>query len=154
VTRRQVFGAALAAALARPALAAAEDRDGDIVKHLIAREEAAAYAYRGLRLPGLDDPAAQDTDHAKALRTQLQAIGRGTSPISVDQLDTAARRLAEASNRDQRLAAAADLEADLIADYRSAVIAIFEPGILQTVATILACHAQRRALLSGASYPA
>jgi hypothetical protein len=151
--RREVVAAALAASLARPALAAAEDRDGDIIKHLIAREEAAAYAYRGLRLPGLIDPAAQDTDHSKALRTELQALGRGTAPISADDVDTAARRLAEASDRDQRLAAAKDLEADLIADYRSAVIAIFEPGILKTVATILACHAQRHALVSGDSYP-
>ena len=152
MTRRELFAAALAAGLAGPATALGEDRDGDIVKALIAREEAAAYAYRGLRLPELGDAAAQDADHVKALRTQLQALGRGTAPISVEHIDGAARRLSEASTRDERHAAAVALETDLLSDYRDAVLGITEPGILQTVATILACHAQRRALLSPASY--
>jgi len=150
--RRELLAAVLAAGLTAPATALGEDRDGDIVTALIAREEAAAYAYRGLRLPGLGDPAGQDGEHVKALRTQLQALGRGTPPIGVDDLDAAARRLSEASTRDDRHAAAVALEIDLLARYREAVLGLTEPAILQTVATVLACHAQRRALLSPASY--
>jgi len=150
--RRDLFAVTLAAGLAAPAAARGEDRDGDIVKALIAREEAAAYAYRGLRMPSASDPAAQDAEHVKALRTELQALGRGTAPISAEDLDPAALRLNEAP-KDERVAAAVALETDLLAQYRDAVLGITEPGILQAVATILACHAQRRALLSAASYP-
>jgi hypothetical protein len=62
-------------------------------------------------------------------------------------LDPAARRLNDARG-DERRAAALALEADLVAQYREALLGITEPAILQTAATILACHAQRRALLS------
>jgi hypothetical protein len=152
VRRRDLFAAAFAAGLAPAAAAFGEDRDGAIVKHLIAREEAATYAYRGLRFPGVDDAAGQDAEHVKALRTEFQALGRGVAPITVENLDPAARRLSEAPNRDARRAAAVALEADLVGDYRTAVIGLSQPAILQTVATILACHAQRRALLTAGSY--
>jgi hypothetical protein len=150
VTRRDLFAAALATALARPALAAAEDRDGDILQGLIAREEAAAYAYRGLDLPGVGDLGAQDSDHVKALRTEFQALGRGVAPISADDLDPASRRLAEATN-EERLAAAIALETDLVATYRTAALGLTAPAIMQAVATMLACHAQNRALLARAA---
>jgi hypothetical protein len=151
--RREVLLIA-AALVARPSLAVADDRDGDVVKGLIAREEGATYAYRGLRFPGVPDIAAHDADHARALRTQMQALGRGTAPISAADLDPAARRLAEASTRAAQLTAAIALEDDLVATYRRAVLDIVEPGILQTVATILASHAQHRALLvRAARYP-
>jgi hypothetical protein len=146
VTRREVLAAALAVSLARPAAAAAEDRDGDILKLLIAREEAAEYAYRGRDLPRVG----RDGDHVKALRTELQALGRGTTPTTADDLDPASRRLAEASKAEQRAAAIA-LEAELVATYRTAVIGLTEPGITQAVATMLACHAQNRALLARAA---
>jgi ferritin-like protein len=147
VTRREALVTALAASLAAPTIARGQDRDGDIVKDLIAREEGAAYAYRGLTLPGVADLADQDTAHVKALRTQLQALGRGTAPISAEDLDAVTRRVAEAP-ADQRIAAAIALETELLDRYRDAVIGLVEPGILQTVATILACHAQNRALLA------
>jgi hypothetical protein len=145
--RRELLLAGVALAVARPATARGQDRDGDIVKGLIAREEGAAYAYRGLRLPGVADVSAQDDDHAEALRTELQALGRGTSPISAADLDAPTRRLAEASRDEDRLDAAIALEAHLVSSYSAAVVALSEPGILQTAATILACHAQRRARL-------
>jgi hypothetical protein len=146
--RRDLFGAAFAASLAAPAAARGEDRDSDIVRALITREDAAAFAYRGKLLPGLGDPAAQDKDHAKALRTELQGlISPGEPPTSPDDLDPAARRLSDARGDHVRPAAIA-LEADLLAQYREALLGIGEPAILQTAATILACHAQRRALLS------
>lgn len=146
--RRELLLAGVAAVLARPAAAGAQDRDGDIVKELIAREEGAAYAYRGVQLPRMPDVAAQDSDHAKALRTGLQALGRGTAPISVDALDAPTRRVAEAATAEARLDAAIALETDLVATYRRALLEIVQPGLLQTAATILACHAQRRALLA------
>jgi len=152
VRRRDLFAAALVAGLAAPAAARGQDRDSAILRTLIAREEVAVLAYRGVDLPGLGDPAAQDEAHVKALRTELQALKLDTPRIAADDLDPAVRRLSEAPE-DERRAAALALETDLLAEYREAVLGITEPAILQAVATILACHAQRRALLSAASYP-
>jgi hypothetical protein len=150
MTRREALAAALAFSLAAPATARGQDRDGDILQDLIAREEGAAYAYKGLQLPGVGDLAAQDTEHVKALRTQFQALGRGVAPISADDLDAVTRRVAEAPTGEQQAAAIA-LETELVARYREAVVDVVEPGILQTVATILASHAQNRALLTRAA---
>jgi hypothetical protein len=153
-TRREVLAAGLAAglsaALARPALAAPEDPDGDILQGLIAREEAAAYAYRGVDLPGVGDLAAQAGDHVKALRTEFQALGRGVKPISADDLDPASRRVADAADGERRAAAIA-LETDLVDTYRTAVLGLTEPAIIESVATMLAAHAQNRALLARAA---
>jgi hypothetical protein len=146
VPRRGFLAAAFSAALAAPAAARGEDRDVTILRDLIAREDAAAFAYRGQQLPGLGDPAAQDADHAKALRVELQGLIEPGEPRN-PPLDPAARRLNDARG-DERRAAALALEADLVAVYREALLGITEPAILQTAATILACHAQRRALLS------
>jgi hypothetical protein len=150
VRRRELVLAGAAAILARPAAALAGatlDRDGDIIKPLIAREEGAEFAYRGA-LSG-DAPALgrNAKDHAAALRTEFQALGRGTTPITLDQLDAPARRLAQAGTRPEQLDAAIALEADLVAAYRRAVLALSEPGIIQTAATILAGHSQQHALL-------
>lgn len=148
--RRELLLAGAAAVLARPAAAGAAtlDRDGDVIKPLIAREEAAQFAYRGAIPQGAPDLAGHAGEHAKALRTELQALGRGTTPVSAHALDPAARRFAEASTATARLDAAIALEADLVSTYRAAVLALTEPGILQTVATILAGHAQQHALLA------
>jgi hypothetical protein len=129
VRRRELFAAALAAGLAAPAAARGRDRDSDILRGLIAREDAAAIAYRGKGVPGVGDPVAQDEDHAKALRTELQGlISPGQPPTSPDDLDPVARRLSDAHGEHARAAAIA-LETDLVAAY------------------------QRRALLRAASYP-
>jgi hypothetical protein len=146
VRRRGFLAAAFTAALAAPAAARGEDRDADILRDLITREDAAAFAYRGQQLPGLGDPAGQDEDHAKALRVELQGLIEPGVPRN-PPLDPAARRLNDARGAERRAAALA-LEADLVAQYREALLGITEPAILQTAATILACHAQRRALLS------
>jgi hypothetical protein len=148
--RRELLLAGAGALLARPAVAGAAtlDENGDIIKPLIAREEGAQFAYRGAIPPGAPHLAQTAAEHAAALRTQLQALGRGTTPITADQIDPLARRFAEASTADARLHAAIALEADLVSAYRAAVIKLTEPGILQTAATILACHAQQRALLA------
>jgi len=150
--RRDFFAAAALAVLARPPLAVAEDRDGDVVKRLIAREEAASYAYRGLRFGGTPDLAAHEADHAKALRTELQALGRGTAPISTRDLDPAARRLADASSTRARRAAAIVLETDPATEYCAALVGLPEPSVPRTAAAGLGAHAQHRALLA-ARYP-
>jgi hypothetical protein len=144
--RRDLFAAAVAAGLAAPAVARGQENDAAILRDLIAREDAAAFAYRGQQVPGLGDPAAQDAAHAKALRVELQGLIEPGAPHN-PPLDPGARRLNDARG-DERRAAAIALEADLVADYREALLGIAEPAILQTAATILACHAQRRALLS------
>jgi hypothetical protein len=148
VRRRDLLLAGAALALARPAAADAAtlDHDGDVIKPLIAREEAAEFAYRGFSPDGLD-LSTTAKDHSAALRTQFQALGRGTAPITAADLDAPARRLAEAGTSDGRLDAAIALETSLVADYRRAVWQLSEPGILQTAATILAGHSQQRALL-------
>jgi len=148
--RRELLLAGAAALLARPAAAGAATlaHDGDVIEPLIAREEAAEFAYRGAVPRGAPDLAETARQHAAALRTELHALGRGTTPVSADALDAAARRLADASGPGARLAAAIALETDLVATYRQAVIELSEPGILRTAATILAGHAQQRALLA------
>jgi hypothetical protein len=150
VRRREVLLAGLGVALARPAAAFATatlDRDGDIIKPLIAREEGAEFAYRGVLATAAPALSRNAKEHAAALRTEIQALGRGTKPITLDQLDAPARRLAEAGTREEQLAAAIALEADLVAAYRRAVVDLSEPGILKTAATILAGHSQQHALL-------
>jgi hypothetical protein len=153
VRRRDLFAAALATGLAAPAVARGEDHDRAILKSLIAREEGASAAYRGLRLPALRNPSEQDAHHVKALKTELQALYSGATPISPEDLDAAARRLRDASTGTERHTAAIALETELVDAYREAVLGLTQPAILQAVATMLACHAQRRALLTADSYP-
>jgi hypothetical protein len=148
--RRELVLAGAAALLVRPTAALATatlDRDGDIIKPLIAREEGAEFAYRGALPEGASVFGRYAKEHAAALRTEFQALGRGTAPITADQLDEPARRLAEAGTREEQLDAAIALEADLVAAYRRAVLELSEPGILKTAATILAGHSEQHALL-------
>jgi len=142
LTRRTALAAAAAGLLVRPTRAPAADDDATVLIHLIGLEEGAASAYRsaGLGPPVVTDEAA----HAKALRTELQALGRGTPAVIGPS--GAARRLAAARGR-ARLDAAIALEGSLMAAYRHALLALAEPSILQTAGTILASHAQHRALL-------
>ena len=83
-------------------------------------------------MPGIAD---QEADHAKALRTDLEALG-GRAP-------SAPADVAPLAGLDGAIA----LEADLVAAYRKALVDLAEPGVLPTVATILASHAQHHALL-------
>ena len=148
--RRELLAAGAVALLARPATAlgaATLAHDGDVIKPLIAREEGAEFAYSGAAPKGAPDLGEHAREHAAALRTQLQALGRGTTPITLRDLDAASRRLAEAGTPAAQLDAAIALEADLVAAYRRAVVALSEPGILKTAATILAGHSQQHALL-------
>jgi hypothetical protein len=143
VRRRHLFLAAAGALLARPAAAAAQDADPGIVAALIAREEAAALAHRTVG-SGME---AHETAHAMALRTELAAFDRRAAPAPRDTADLtgAPRRLVDAGDR--WLPAAVAMEEELIRAYREAMVRLVEPSVLQTVATILASHAQHRAFL-------
>ena len=130
--------------LVRPAVALAAEDDPDVLLRLVAREDAAALAYRRAApepLPGL---AAQEADHAAALRTLLD--GYGILEIPRPALDAPARRLVEAPDAD-RIVAAIALESSLVADYSAALLTLEAAGSLQTAASILASHAQHHARL-------
>ena len=123
-TRRRDFVAVAAAVLlARGggSAAAAEPDDAELLIGLVAAEEAAAAAQSGVT-------AAHERDHARALRTMLDALGR-TAPRGPDT----------APAQDP-----AALEASLIAEYRAALLELRDPTILRTAGTILASHSQHR----------
>jgi hypothetical protein len=148
--RRDLLAAAAAAALVRPTAASAAELAGDpaILDRLIAREEAAAFAYRGHARPAVFALAADEADHARALRTQLAALSHEgpPAPERAAALDAPARRVA-AARGESALVAAIALETSLLAAYRDALLRFAEPSILRTAATIMASHAQHRARL-------
>jgi hypothetical protein len=128
LSRREALAAGAGAMLAWPAAAGAQRRDdGDILVDLIAREEAAALAG--------GEFAAQESEHAAALRTHLDALGRRL-PDPVREADGAE----SAEAREQAL----------IAAYRRALLELDEPSILKTAGTILASHAGHHALITKA----
>jgi hypothetical protein len=140
-TRREALAAAALAALAAPASARAQRSDIAVLIKLVAREEAAAEAYgsgAGELLPRL---YGDERDHAAALRTHLDALGRRPAPRG---LDAPARRVVAASD-ERRLDAAVALETSLVDEYAAAIADVADPAVLQTTATILASHAQHLA---------
>jgi hypothetical protein len=143
VRRRDVVAAAALALVARPASAVAQRSDIAVLIKLVAREEAAAAAYgrgTGELVPRI---YADETDHAAALRTHLDALGRRPAPRG---LDAPARRLAQATGAERGDAAIA-LEETLVEDYAAALVELADARVLQTAATILASHAQHLARL-------
>ena len=78
--RRELLVAAAAAALVRPAAALAAANDpAYVLERLIALEDRAALSYRAAELTAVPGLADQEADHAKALRTDLEALG-GRAP--------------------------------------------------------------------------
>lgn len=140
MTRREALAAAALAALVAPSSARAQRSDIAVLIRLVAREEAAAEVYgagKGVVVATYSD----ETAHAAALRTHLDALGRRPAPRG---LDAPARRLMDADG-DDRLDAAIALETSLVEEYADALADIADPTVLQTVATILASHAQHLA---------
>jgi hypothetical protein len=130
------MAAAAAAVLVRPAAAVARGNgDVDVLRRLIALEDAAALAYAGAALHAVPDLAGQEADHAKALRTDLEALGGRGPDTPADAAPVAA------------LDAAIALEERLAAAYRTALVELEELAVVQLAATILASHSQHRALL-------
>ena len=146
--RRELIAAGGLALLARPASAFAQRSDTAVLIKLVAREEAAAEV-SGAGKSVVVATYSDDLAHAEALRTHLDALGRRPAPRG---LDAPARRLMEAEG-DARLEAAIALEESLVDDYAAALIDIADPGVLQTVATILASHAQHLARLRAGQLP-
>ena len=136
--RRELLAAAAVAVVARPAAAvAAADATADILVRLIALEEAAALALpRRGGLPRCPASPSQEADHAKALRTDLEALG-GRAP--------SARR--PTSRRSPGSTARSRSRRGWSPPTGQALVDLEELGLLQTVATILASHAQHHALL-------
>ena len=137
--RRRELLAAAAAAVARPARPSRSRRrttTADILERLIALEDAAALAYRGAAAAArCRGSPSQEADHAKALRTDLEALG-GRAPSAPTGVAPVAR-----------LDAAIALEAGSSPPTAQALLDLDELGLLPTVATILASHSQHRALL-------
>jgi hypothetical protein len=143
VRRRELIAAGGLALLARPAVASAQRSDIAVLIKLVAREEAAAEAYgQSEPLPGIYN---DELDHAAALRTHLDALGRRPAPRG---LDPPARRVVEASGK---RGPAIELEESLVLEYSAALVDLADPSVLQTAATILASHAQHLARLRGSS---
>jgi hypothetical protein len=147
VRRRELLVAAAAAVLARPAAAAAAGTgEAEVLIELARLEGEAALAHRRAAIAPL--MAAHAAAHANALGTEIAALGRRApaQPDDVGALQGPARALAQARPAGQ-VDAAIELEQSLAAACRRALGEIDAPGILQTVATILASHAQHRVLL-------
>ena len=153
-TRRdalRVGGLAFAAAAVGAAPARAETDEGGLLLGLWRREMGASFAYDRVAHvdPLLPTLRTHEFDHAAAIATELAAVGLGTPlpPKRLADLDATAERLARARGRREVLSAAAVLEEELVALYRSALPALPDAKIAMTAATILASHSQHRLML-------
>ena len=142
-SRRTAIAAGAAALTLGPGAAAtnALDRRKGIdepgaLTALLTAELHAAFAYERF------DPriARQEADHAKALASLLDALGRPipAEPASAAQLQPSARALAETPGRE----AAVALERALIEGCKRQIGKLGDPGMVRTVATVMASHAQ------------
>jgi hypothetical protein len=153
LSRRALLAAAAASVLAPPARAVAAAGEPGATMALIGREDAAAGAYaRVARRTGdalLERIGGQDVRHAHALRVELEAqtITWGGPRRGIVKSDPASLRLAVARTREAALAEAITLEQELVEVYVEAARVLVDAGLLETVATIAAGHAQQLAVL-------
>ena len=153
LSRREALAAGLAGAAALafgPAAAAAAPDQGAALTALVRAEEDAVYVYGNADLGRLgEELAAQEGEHAKALATQVQALGLAIpGPTrSRDGLGPAALAVLEGGDRAARRNAAIAFEQTLADGCAERLAQLEGPGILRTVATVMASHAQHRALL-------
>ena len=138
------FAGAAALALAAPAARARGASEGEALAELIRAEEDAAFVYLGAGLEGAATLARQDSEHAKALASHLEALGM---PIprptrGRDELGPEALAVLEASGRLERPRAAMAYERSLIAGCAQRLPRLEEPNTVRTVATVMASHAQ------------
>lgn len=172
-------GAASASAHARRALAVARARttarprfpsDRRLLAHLLAVEQAAAYAYRRALGAAELDPTATDLArqvlaceraHARALSARLRALGVRPG-AAVASADAAERVLAAGHVRarfDARrsprgwLGLLLDVEAMLERNYHTALIELSSPALAELCAQIYANEAQHSALLAVLLHP-
>jgi hypothetical protein len=132
-------GAAAASALDRKKGA---DEPGALTALLVA-ELQASYAYERA---GNAEVSGQEREHAKALASLLDALGRKipAAPSSPAQLGPLSSAAASGGR-----AAAIRLEQALIDGCRRRITDLGDPNMVRTVATILANHSQHLALLRG-----
>ena len=146
ITRRRLLGAAVAAGLARPAVAAAaENRAAPALERLLVLEQHAALAYRtagGAELARIGD---QEHDHALALATLLggYTLHAPDPPEDPSELHGTAAELAGGGG----LEAAIALERSLLKAHRKALPLYEEPEMRRTAATIMASHGQHLSVL-------
>jgi hypothetical protein len=151
-SRRAFIAAGAAALTLGPGAAAASaldrkkgtDEPGALTA-LLTAELHAAYAYERSGLAAGRRLAAQEDQHAKALASLLYALGHPipAAPASPAQLQPSAAALL----RDRSVDAAIALERALIAGCAAQIGRVGDPGMIRTVATVMASHAQHRALL-------
>jgi hypothetical protein len=142
--------AAAGVLLATPARALAAADQADVLRRLIAAEDAAAFAYeqaKELRL------SRQEAAHAAALRPQLEALAQPVPPPlrDLDPLRAPGRRLAAARTPHARAVAAVAVERELLDAYTAALGALQDPATIRTAATIMASHGQHLVLAYGAA---
>jgi ferritin-like protein len=145
-----VGGLAVAGAVVAPSVASAAADEGGLLLGLWRREMGASLAYDRVAHtnPLFVTLRGHEADHAAALATELAAVGLGTpqAPEWAGQVDVTAEMLARAKAKDA-IAAAALLEEDLVALYRTAVPQLPDSKIAMTAATILASHSQHLLIL-------
>jgi hypothetical protein len=152
--RRRFIAAAGAGALllAAPPAAVALDRKKGIdepgaLTALLTSELHAAYAHKQA---GRDEIAGQEEEHAKALASLLDALGRPipVAPSSPEQLGPVAAAAAGGG-----VNAAIALEKALIDGCRRRIADVGDPNMVRTIATVMASHAQHLALLGDFHLP-
>jgi hypothetical protein len=157
-TRRALLGSALAALLVAPATAraAAVQRraaavEVRVLRDLIHAEDAAAEAY-ALAAQATGDPLlarVRDHDrlHAVALRAQIEAltVSVALSPPGSAARDPDAAPLAAARGLAAARRAAVVHEQARVAALDAAIGVLTDDGLLQTVASVMAAHAQQLA---------
>ena len=153
LSRREAIAAGLAGAVAlavAPAVSAAPKPDpGAALAALVRAEEDAIFVYLNAGLSEVGGRlAAQDGQHARALETHLEALGlpmpgptRGR-----DALGPAARAVLAADGGRDRSRAAIAFEQSLIDGCAARLDQLEEAGIVRTVATVMAGHAQHQVL--------
>lgn len=134
-------GAAVASALDRKKGA---DEPGALTALLVA-ELQASFAYEQA---GNAEVGGQEREHAKALASLLDALGRKIPPAPSGREQLGPLSSAAATGEK---AAAIRLEQALIDGCRRWITDLGDPNMVRTVATILASHSQHLALLRGSA---
>jgi len=152
LTRRAaIAGAAAGAAglaVAAPSARARGESEGEALTDLIRAEQDAAFVYTEARLDGAAALAPQDTEHAKALASHLEALGMPVPGPTRGRDDLAPEALAvlETTGDRERRRAAMAYERSLIAGCLQRLPRLEEPNTVRTVATVMASHAQHLVL--------
>lgn len=152
LSRRQALAAGIAGAAAlvlAPAAGAAKADEGAALTELALAEQTSAFVYVTTGLAPLRPLGEQEGEHAKALVVQLEALGLPSPapPRARDGLPPAALRVLDARGSEDRLRAAIAWEQELIEGCARRLAALEEPGVIRTVATIMAGHAQHQTAL-------